>query len=156
MAHRVRHSHFLLLFEFFLLAGVENGSVISSVGVIESFRHLVPANGAGEAADAGRTAAGGKGEGEGEGGGGGVMPEGFGDLRAARPRVHLCVGLQGNWLEDLEGTGAYFHHVRERVGWGGVGLGGWGGVEWVGVEWGGVVGAGCVGWRLVLVRVLVL
>ena len=61
MAHRVRHSHFLLLFEFFLLAGVENGSVISSVGVIESFRHLVPANGAGEAADAGRTAAGGKG-----------------------------------------------------------------------------------------------
>ena len=54
---------------------------------------------------------GGGGDGGGDDGGGGDQPEGFRDLRAARPRVHLCVGLQGNWLEDLEGTCAYFHHV---------------------------------------------
>lgn len=106
-----------------VLIATGGGSVISSIGVIDSFRHLIPATGAAVVAAAvaagadkasGGAASGGKkgSEGGGEGGGGGGdQPEGFRDLRAARPRVHLCVGLQGNWLEDLEGTCAYFHHV---------------------------------------------
>lgn len=78
---------------------VEGGSVISAIGVIETFRQLVPSAQANLA----------KGEEEGEGEG--LEPEGFKNLRGARPRVHLCVGLQGNWLEDLEGTSSYYHHV---------------------------------------------
>lgn len=102
-----------------------SGSVISSVGVIDSFRGLVPHSptaaaetvaGAGvvvrsEAAAAGETA---KALGEKEGDG--LDPTGFRILRAARPRVHLCVGLQGNWLEDLDGTSSYVHHVSFWLG----------------------------------------
>lgn len=132
------------------------GSVISSIGVIDSFRGLVPplpketavaaaaADGAAAAGDGGGgggPAAGSSAAvaaaGAGAGGGGtakelgekegeGLDPAGFRILRAARPRVHLCVGLQGNWLEDLDGTSAYVHHVRRDEG-----LGCWG----VGCRW---------------------
>lgn len=92
----------------------KGGSVISSTGIIDTFHHLVPLSS--PLPSPVRAAAGGGGVQDGKvvGGGGGtgvVEPAGYRDLRAARPRVHLCVGLQGNWMEDLEGTGAYFHHV---------------------------------------------
>lgn len=102
------------------------GSVVSSVGVIETFRHLVPApvedaEKSASPASAGNAPTGGGASAEGamtsmagvsmeEG----YEPKGFRMLMAARPRVHLCVGLRGNWLEDLDGTCAYFHHVRQR------------------------------------------
>lgn len=106
---------------------VEDGTVVSSIGVIETFRHLVPAPvedggnpaapaSAGKAPDGGGAMAGVSME-------EGYEPKGFRMLMAARPRVHLCVGLRGNWLEDLDGTCAYFHHVRQ---WEGAGVG-WGG-----------------------------
>eukprot|EP00752_Nemacystus_decipiens_P002499 g2348.t1 len=63
---------------------------------------------AGESARVARSTAKALGEKEGDG----LDPAGFRILRAARPRVHLCVGLQGNWLEDLDGTSSYVHHVR--------------------------------------------
>lgn len=93
---------------------VGDGAVVSSIGVIETFRHLVPAP-----VDDGESPAS---VGKAPGGGGamagvtmeeGYEPKGFRMLMAARPRVHLCVGLRGNWLEDLDGTCAYFHHVRQ-------------------------------------------
>lgn len=131
------------------VTGDGSGSVISSVGVIDSFRGLVPPSpdaGAGTGAGAGAgtgagtgAVAGAKSEAAaavatakelGEKEGDGLDPAGFRILRAARPRVHLCVGLQGNWLEDLDGTSSYVHHVSflfgvfdagirsENVGWG--------------------------------------
>lgn len=99
------------------------GSVISSIGVLDSFRGLVPPNpdvpdvdlvtagawgavtGAEGKAEDGTAKALGEKESK------GYDPAGFRILRAARPRVHLCVGLQGNWLEDLDGTSSYVHHV---------------------------------------------
>ena len=110
------------------------GSVISSIGVIDTFRHLVPhPKDAKDAKDADKTAVAtcadgggvpvaGEGALKGKKKGStaavsaasketGYEPAGFQTLIAARPRVHLCVGLRGNWLEDLDGTSAYFHHV---------------------------------------------
>lgn len=103
----------------------KRGSVISAIGILDTFHQLVPlppppdlppkkssADGGG-GAKAGEEGAGGEAVGGGGMGKGkrGLEPAGYRNLRAARPRVHLCVGLQGNWMEDLEGVGAYFHHV---------------------------------------------
>lgn len=99
-----------------MVTGDGSGSVISSVGIIDSFRGLVPPSpdatagaGAGAKPEAAAVAETAKALGEKEGDG--LDPAGFRILRAARPRVHLCVGLQGNWLEDLDGTSSYVHHV---------------------------------------------
>lgn len=109
------------------VAGDGSGSVISAVGVIDSFRGLVPPCPAAAAAAAEAGAGAGAGAGAkseavaeaakamGEKEGDGYDPAGFRILRAARPRVHLCVGLQGNWLEDLDGTSSYVHHVSLRL-----------------------------------------
>lgn len=125
----------------------EDGSVISAIGILDTFGELVPlvepapsAAAEGKAAanrEKGRARGGEAVEGTGArdarggrveakpkagavGGDGGdgeerlYEPAGLRMLRAARPRVHLCVGLQGNWLEDLDATAAYVHHVRPR------------------------------------------
>ena len=105
-----------------MVTGDGSGSVISSVGIIDSFRGLVPPSpdatagagaGAGAKPEAAAVAETAKALGEKEGDG--LDPAGFRILRAARPRVHLCVGLQGNWLEDLDGTSSYVHHVSVFV-----------------------------------------
>lgn len=109
-----------------MITGDGLGSVISSIGVIDTFRGLLPRKSAlATAASGGTTAAAGGGEAAGAAGGSvttlgqkdgeGLDPAGFRILRAARPRVHLCVGLQGNWLEDLDGTSSYVHHVSGWV-----------------------------------------
>ncbi|CAM9371186.1 unnamed protein product [Ectocarpus sp. 12 AP-2014] len=122
-----------------MVAGDGLGSVISSIGVIDTFRGLLPRKSAlttgtasgsattAAAAGDGPAAAGTAGEtvtALGEKDGEGLDPAGFRILRAARPRVHLCVGLQGNWLEDLDGTSSYVHHVRDSMAEGDGGGGG--------------------------------
>lgn len=122
--------------EFRVSAG---GAVVSAIGVLETFDKFVslaeqslsevkasdklrarsgtgqgqrPTVGAGEdgAGDSKNKAKNKEGGGEHK-----FEPEGFQTLRGARPRVHLCVGLRGNWLEDLDGTASYIHHVSHRT-----------------------------------------
>ncbi|KAG5186140.1 hypothetical protein JKP88DRAFT_198269 [Tribonema minus] len=71
----------------------EGGCVVSALGAIETFETLL--------SDDDAKAHGGR------------FPAGFGALRAARPRLHLCVGLAGNWDEALDATPADYLQVRD-------------------------------------------
>ncbi|CAM9187273.1 unnamed protein product [Phaeothamnion confervicola] len=70
------------------------GSIISAIGVLETFNNLLTQQTFDEI---------------------GGWPAGFTELEEVRPRVHMCVGLQGNWAERFAAPPYDFVHSRDPL-----------------------------------------
>lgn len=67
------------------------GAVVSCLGAVSTFRNaLAPADLAAHG-----------------------WPENFDILRLSRPQLHVCIGIKGNWGDDLEVTSSEYFQVRD-------------------------------------------